>query len=997
MINPSLRIATESLPKPARPNDAALGWERLHDAVGFAKDADLAAWAESLHAAPEGRVLLDSLFGNSPYLTQCAVIEPVFLHDLLSDGPQATLDRILAELAALALDLPDFAGLSRHIRLAKRRIALLTGLADVAGVWTLEQVTGALSALAEMTLGLACARVLTDTAARGAFTLAHPDDPQKGSGLVILGMGKLGGRELNYSSDIDLIVLYDTARIRTDQPEELQTHMVRLTRNLVKLMDERTSDGYVFRTDLRLRPDPGSTPVALSVLAAETYYESIGQNWERAAMIKARPVAGDIDAGNDFLSRLRPYVWRKNLDFASLQDIHAIKRQIHAHKGGAKITVAGHNVKLGRGGIREIEFFVQTQQLIWGGRLPDLRIRPTLQALEVLVDLQQVERATADELIESYHFLRRVEHRLQMIDDQQTHSLPEDEADLHHLAVFLGYAGRDDFAAALLYHLRRVEAHYAALFECAPDPMQEASGNLVFTGSEDDPETLKNLRQMGFDNPSAVAATVRGWHHGRYNCTRSVRARELLTELMPALLGSLARTPDPDPAFQRLDTFLSRLPTGVQFFSLIQVNPNLLDMVARILGGAPRLADHLARNPVLLDNVLTPGFFEAQPDSAELDQELDGQLVQASHFEERLNNARRWANDRRFQCGLQVLHNLIAPVEAALTLTNIAESTIRRLSPWVEEEFRQTHGHIPGADMVVLGMGKMGGQEMTPTSDLDLIFIYDSPDPMGQSLGRRPLGPSQYYARLSQRLINAFTAPTGEGILYEVDMRLRPSGNAGPIATSLQAFEKYQKESAWTWEHLALTRARPVSGSPELSERIMEIVHRTLTRDRDPEALLRDVASMRRRMAAEHGTDSPWEIKHYRGGLVDIEFLVQYLQLRHAGQHPTILCQNTRGALDQLHRAGLLRDQVKDDLCQAVDLWQALQGILRLVVTGPFEPGRLHEGLKETLAAAGKVARFDLLEEKIRALAATAHAHYMEIIDGPARALPPLDSEEDPS
>ncbi|CCQ72528.1 Glutamate-ammonia-ligase adenylyltransferase [Magnetospira sp. QH-2] len=960
----------------------------MRDTIGYGNDADLIRWADDLQATEQGKALLNALFGNSPYLTQSAVLEPGFLRDLLADGPDATRDKVMEGLDALSKDLPTVADLSRLIRVAKRRVALLTALADIAGIWSLELVTEALTTLAEKTLGLSAARALTDIAKRGAFELAHPEDPQKNSGLVILGMGKLGGRELNYSSDIDLIVLYDAERMRTENPGDLQTHMVRMTRNLVKMMDERTADGYVFRTDLRLRPDPGSTPVALSVIAAETYYESIGQNWERAAMIKARPVAGDIEAGEAFLARLRPFVWRKNLDFASLQDIHAIKRQIHAHKGGAEIEFAGHNVKLGRGGIREIEFFAQTQQLIWGGRMAQLRIRPTLKAMDVLVEIQQVARETADDLHESYHYLRRVEHRLQMIDDQQTHSLPEGETELDHLAIFLGYEGREAFAKDLLAHLRQVETHYAALFGEDEKP-EEAEGNLVFTGSEDDPETLKTLRDMGFENPQAVAVTVRGWHHGRYSCTRAVRARQLLTELMPALLGALGRTSDPDHAFRRLDTFLSHLPTGVQFFSLIQANPNLLDMVAHILGGAPRLAEHLARNPVLLDNVLTPGFLDTTPDSAELDEEMDGRLAQGSYYEEKLDIARRWANDRRFQCGLQVLHDLLPPADAALALTNLAESALRRLSPWVEEEFRQAHGHIPGAGMVVLGMGKMGGQEMTPTSDLDLIFIYESSDPNACSLGRRSLGASQYYARLSQRLINAFTAPTSEGILYEVDMRLRPSGNAGPMATSLAAFEKYQEESAWTWEHMALTRARPISGPHELAEKIMAIVQRTLTRERDPETLLRDVADMRRKMEAEHGTDSPWEIKHFRGGLVDIEFLVQYLQLRHAHAQPEVLRANTRSALDGLRVAGILSDSVAEDLIRAADLWQALQEILRLVVEGAFRPERLHKGLQEILAVAGGVERFDLLEDKIRTLAATAHGHYMDIIERPARALPP--------
>ncbi len=975
------------LPRPIAPRDAELGWSRLADAVDGSPD--LKAWADAVADVPPARRLLDAVFGNSPYLTQSAVIDPAFLRDLLTHGPQATVDRAMADLAALHDDLPTLDRLATRLRVAKRRVALAIAVADIAGLWRLAEVTGALTDLAEAALGLGAARVLADASARGAFELAHPTDPQRGSGLVILGMGKLGGRELNYSSDIDLIVLYDADRVRGADPDAVQGHFVRLTRSLVRLMEERTADGYVFRTDLRLRPDPSSTPVAMSVLAAETYYESLGQNWERAAMIKARPVAGDLEAGARFLHGLRPYVWRKNLDFAAIRDIQAIKRQINAQRGGSVSGVAGHNLKLGRGGIREIEFFVQTQQLIWGGRLPSLRQRATLEGLAALVEASQVTEEVAEGLREAYVFLRWVEHRLQMIDDRQTHSLPKDPGKLDHLAVFLGFGGRGEFAAALLARLRCVERRYAALFEDVDGPPgDDAGGNLVFTGAEDDPDTLETLSDLGFKYPKRLSAMVRKWHHGHYRSTRSTRGRQLLTQLMPALLRAMAQTPDPDDAFARLDAFLSRLPSGVQLFSMFQANPKLLDLLARILGTAPRLAEHLSRNPTLLDNVLTPGFLDQPPGGADLDVELDRLLADVAHYEGRLDATRRWAADRRFQAGIQVLNSLVTPARAAVALTDVAETALRRLGPRVEEEFRLRHGYIPGAGMIILGMGKMGGREMTPTSDLDLIFVYDTPDLEARSNGARPLVVSQYYARLSQRLINAFTVQTGEGTLYDVDMRLRPSGNAGPIASSLEAFDRYQSDSAWTWEHMALTRARPISGPLDLSEKVCRVIRRTLARPRDPDALLREVASMRRRVAAEHGTDSPWEIKHFRGGLVDVEFLVQYLQLRHAADHPSVLSQNTRDALTRLRDAGVLAAATADDLIAAADLWQALQGVLRIAVSGPFHPDARRLGVESTLAKACGVTRFDLLEPRIRAVAAVAHRHFVEVIETPAADLP---------
>ncbi|MEK7819610.1 MAG: bifunctional [glutamine synthetase] adenylyltransferase/[glutamine synthetase]-adenylyl-L-tyrosine phosphorylase, partial [Pseudomonadota bacterium] len=605
-----------------------------------------------------------------------------------------------------------------------------------------------------------------------------------------------------------------------------------------------TADGYVFRTDLRLRPDPGATPLALSTLAAETYYESLGQNWERAAMIKARAVAGDAEAGAAFLARLRPFVWRKHLDFAAIQDIHSIKRQINARRGGATIAVAGHNIKLGRGGIREIEFFVQTQQLIRGGREPRLRTSATLEGLEQLAALGLIETEAAAELKAAYEFLRRVEHRLQMTADEQTQTLPEGEDGLRALALFLGFADAAAFAAELVGHLRAVETRYARLFEDQPTLAagDGVAGNLVFTGVEADPETLKTLAGLGFRHTEMVHAAVRGWHHGRYRAMRSTRAREMLTELMPALLGALARTPDPDAAFLRFDAFLARLPSGIQIFSLLQSNPHLLALLAEIMGGAPRLAEHLSQRPAVIDAMVAPGFLDTPPDAAELAAELERHLAPIRHIEEALDVSRRWAHDRQFQIGAQLLRGLIAPAPAAAVLSDIAQVAINALFPRIEADFALQHGRFGGETLAVVAMGKLGGREMTPSSDLDLIFIYEVPAGMDASDGAKPLPPSQYFARLSQRLINSLTALTAEGRLYEVDMRLRPSGNKGPLAVALDGFVRYQEEEAWTWEHMALARARAVAGPAGLRDRVTQAIRRVLARPRDPARLFKDAA-----------------------------------------------------------------------------------------------------------------------------------------------------------
>ena len=951
-------------------------WTEAGNGTGDASDAE---FARRLLEDPTGAALLGAVFGNSPFLSQSMSSEFRFAREALEQGPDVSFSRVLAELAVPRQAKVDMTSVMRELRIAKRRCSLLVGLADIAGAWPLDRVCGALSEFAGAALSVAAAHLLSTTAAAGEFTLAHGDDPERGSGLIVLGMGKLGARELNYSSDIDLIVLFDPERIAYTGRTSLQQCFVRLTRNLVKMMDERTADGYVFRTDLRLRPDPASTPLALSALAAEVYYESTGQNWERAAMIKARPVAGDIEAGSAFLDTLRPFIWRKNLDFAAIQDIHSIKRQINAHRGGAEIAVAGHNVKLGRGGIREIEFFAQTQQLIWGGRDPALRVRGTCQALHALARSDRLDPAVATRLETAYVFLRRLEHRLQMIDDRQIHDLPEEDDGLDAIGIFMGFDDRATFAAALLTELRTVEQHYAVLFEESPD--LSGPGNLVFTGAEDDPETLETLRRLGYRDPSVVSARIRGWHHGRYHATRSARARELLTELAPTILDSLARTIQPDAAFVKFDDFLRALPAGVQLLSLFASNPGLLDLVAEIMGSAPRLAELLSRNPALLDSVLTQGFFDTLPAREDLETTLLEALNEARDYQDTLDVVRRWTNDRVFQLGALMLHGATDPEAAGAPLSDIADAGLRALLPAVRREFHERHGEVPGGGFAVIGLGKLGGREMTVESDLDLMFVYEAPD--GDSDGPKPLAPGLYYTRLSQRLISAITAPTGEGKLFEIDMRLRPSGNAGPIANSLEGFLKYQRENAWTWEHMALTRARVIAADDGLARRIETAIHDVLTRDRDAEKLVADVADMRGRIAREHRSDDQWAIKHYRGGLVDIEFIAQYLQLRHAASHPGVLAANTTDALSRLADARVLDRRVADELIAAMHLWRKVQGVLRLGFGAEFDEATAPEGARAVLARAAGSNDFDDLKELIVTTATGVRHHFAELIEKP--------------
>ncbi len=986
--NPAFTFPTTdqaAWPRIADANRARLGVARWREVTAQSDDPEVAASAHRLADQPLGRAILERVFANSPFLGDCLLTEAAFFRTVLLHGPNQCLITLLADFRQELSREDDRARLMRGLRVGKRRMALLAGLADIFATWPLEQVTNSLSDFADAALSLTVAHLLRKAAAQGVFTLTEPSDPERGAGLFVLGMGKLGAHELNYSSDIDLMVFYDRDRVRGADDEAIHDRFVRIVRDLVQIFEDRTADGYVFRTDLRLRPDPGITPLAMSVMVAETYYASVGQNWERAAMLKARPVAGDREAAQTFLNRIRPFIWRRHLDFAAIQDIHSIKRQITAHRGGGSVAIKGHNIKLGRGGIREIEFIAQTLQLIWGGREPGLRVAPTCEALRRLADAGKLERAIANDLIAAYRFLRTLEHRLQMVDDKQTHSLPAADQGIAAIAAFMGYDDAAAFAAAVEKQLRTVEKRYAGLFETAPSlagQAGEAPGNLVFTGGENDPDTMQTLKRMGFGDPGSVADRVRSWHHGRFRAMRSARARELMTELVPSLLSAFARTADPDQAFARFDQFLGQLPASVQILSLLQSNPEVLDLLADILGSAPMLAEQLARNPLLLDSVVYSGFARDAPERAALEEEFDLLLRRAEDFQDMLDICRRWSNDHKFHLGVRMLRGQTDAHAAGPALTDLAEIAIARLYRRVAADFALAHGRVPGAELAVVALGKLGAREMTVGSDLDLIFIYGD-SKAETSDGKKPLPVPLYFARLSQRFITALTAPTAEGALYHVDMRLRPSGNQGPIASSLEGFVKYQHGDAWTWEHMALTRARPIAGPPVLTGAIAQAIRAVLTRPRDPMKLVKDVAEMRERVAREFRPRDIFDVKYARGGLLDCDFIAQYLQLLHAHERPSVLDANTCAALGKLAEAGLIPPKTEADLTEATAMWHRIQGLLRLTA-GTANPREAAVGVRQALARAGGAKNLGVLEKKMQHMAGKVRNWFTALIDGPA-------------
>ncbi|MCB1522090.1 MAG: bifunctional [glutamine synthetase] adenylyltransferase/[glutamine synthetase]-adenylyl-L-tyrosine phosphorylase [Hyphomicrobiaceae bacterium] len=938
---------------------------------------DLAAFADVLGDPRVGALITGALAG-SPYLRGLMSRDIHRLARCLMQAPEARFQALVRELEMAADAANSIADVMRAVRLFKSEVALLTALADIGGVWPVMTVTGVLTSTADAALAAGVRFLFRQAVTKGDW-LDEAEDRDAQSGYIVLGMGKHGAGELNYSSDIDLIVFYDLAKAKLKPGLEPQAFFVRLTRDLVKIMQERTADGYVFRTDLRLRPDPGATQIALSTDAALHYYESFGQNWERAALIKARPVAGDIEAGTALLAELSPFIWRRHLDFAAIADIHAMKRQIHAFRGLGGIGVAGHNVKLGRGGIREIEFFTQTQQLIAGGRQRDLRMRPTLQALAGLVSRGWIKEDVRADLEQSYLFLRGIEHRIQMVADEQTHSLPVAGEELERFSRFAGYETVEAFSRELIAVLETVQRHYVVLFEDMPE-LTSSGVNMVFAGEDDDPDTLAALSRMGYKQPASVIATIRGWHAGRYAAVRSARSRERLTEVQPQLVAALAETAEPDRAFMSFDRFVAELPTGVQLFSLLRANPGLLRLVADIMGTAPRLAQILSRRRRLLDAVIDPRTFNTLPAAAELDKVISTEIGIASDVQDALDRARVVGSEQAFLIGVRVLSGSITANQAGGAYALLAERLVNVLQGFVELELGRAHGLVAGGGAAVVAMGKLGGREMTASSDLDLIVVYDFDETATQSSGLKPLAPSQYYSRLTQRLITALSAPTSEGRLYEVDLRLRPSGQSGPVATRLASFIDYQANDAWTWEHMALTRARVVTGPPELRTRVEAAIHQALTKPHDPEKLTADVREMRERIAAEKGTDNIWDLKQVRGGLVDLEFIAQYLQLKSAAAIPRILDQNTSRAFRKLAAAGILSQRQAETLIPAAELLHNQTQLLRLCLDGPFEPATAPEGLRELLVRAGDVPTFAALEARISETLADVRSLFDEIV-----------------
>lgn len=891
-----------------------------------ARDALAAVGAEG-RLPEEAERLLIGAFGSAPYLARLARRFPNEVSTMLRQPPEEALE---AELTALAeagtADNADV--LDTALRRGKAKIHLLSALADLGGVWDLDEVTSAMTRTADAALAAALSA--------HARLLRLKDD--RAPGYFIVALGKHGAGELNYSSDIDIAAFYDP---EAEDALDAET-AVRLTRRIVASLSRQTMDGYVFRVDLRLRPDPLSTPIALSADAATRYYESAAQTWERAAWVKARVAAGDAAAGADFLSSFRPFIWRRSMDYGAIGEFAAIMRQI----GDEESTgyAPGLNIKRCPGGIRHIEFFAQAQQLLWGGRDDSLRSPQTLAALTALLNAGKITVDDCAILAGAYRRLRDIEHRIQMLADKPSQEIPLDASDRARLAMLSGTPSIAEFEKEVLNVTGRARAICGRLFADVPRPETP----LLFEGPEPGGTTLRCLTGLGFDDPAAAWAMFNGWVAGQPRALRSGRARALARRLAPRIAEEIGGTASPGATLVRFDEFLRALPAGVQILSMLEREPKALTDLIDTLALSPRLARDLAGRPDALEAFLALDLKELAPEA--LEQRIGGEIGSARDLEEALDRARRLTRETMFLIAMAVLREEENADHASEFYVALAGALIRALLPWVERDFRRRYGTMDGA-FAVIAFGSFGASEMTVRSDTDIVMVYDAPEG-AQSQGERPLYAETYFGRMAQRFVSALSAPTAEGLLFHIDLKLRPFGDAGPVASAYSAYEHYYRSQAWTWELMALTRARVVAGSPSLGARLTGLIRDVLVQPRDAGAVARDVADMRARLMREKPPAGFWDLAQSPGALTDVRFTVQYLQLTHAARTPSVLRPHTRDAIVALKEAGALSDAEAAALNGSAQMHLDLAQLFALAAEGSFDPETATPRLQARLARA---------------------------------------------
>jgi glutamate-ammonia-ligase adenylyltransferase len=840
---------------------------------------------------------LDRAKRHSPFLREALLARANIADAFLARGAEAAAEAAIASRA----DRVD-----ARLRRQRHALALAVALGDLSGELPLERVTRLLSDFADRAI---------DEAVAAAIAERTPDRAPQG--FAVIAMGKLGSHELNYSSDVDLLLLFDPATLPRRERDDAGEAAVRIGRRMIEILQKRTEDGYVERVDLRLRPSPEVTPIALPVDAAISHYESSALPWERAAFIRARAAAGDVALGRRFLDSIEPFVWRRSLDFGVIEEVRQISGRIRDHFAQIAQLGPGYDLKRGRGGIREVEFFVQIQQMIHGGRDPSVRSPATLDAIEALLAAGHLDAGAAAELAQAYRLLRTIEHRVQMVDDAQTHLLPSQAPELDNVARLHGLAdGR-----ALLDCLRPRIERTGALFDGL------AHGSTVRLSN--DPTILADeLAALGFGDPLEAARHVGHWRSGRARSLRSPAAQQAFEAMLPELLRAIAAGPDPGRALNRLSDIVERLSSGINFFRLLEARPPLAQLLAKVLAHAPALADQLARRPELFEGLFDSSSFAMPPEAGEF-AELITAAMKGRPYDLALDRARRLVNERRFALGIQLIDQRRDPLEVTEGYARVAEGALLALGEAAADEFARVHGRFPDAELVVLGLGRFGGHSLTHASDLDLVYLHTA-ERGGTSDGAKPLGPNDYFNRLASRVTAALSVQTAAGPLYDVDTRLRPEGAKGMLVVSLDAFERYQRREAWTWEHMALCRARPVFGSPQAQARIAATIDGILRMPREAARVAADAAKMRTEIGEHKPARGPLDVKLGPGGLVDLEFAVHVLQLtRHVG-----LDSRLEIALEALAAESL----VPADIVDALKLLSRMLVMMRLVAPGDVKP-----------------------------------------------------------
>jgi [glutamine synthetase] adenylyltransferase / [glutamine synthetase]-adenylyl-L-tyrosine phosphorylase len=836
---------------------------------------------------------------------------------------------------------------SERLRQLRHREYLRIGLADLTGRASVETTMTELSALADGVFAAAC-QWAQHTLRLQYGRLLREDDARQDSGrgtqdsFVVLAMGKLGGGELNFSSDVDVMYLYDTDATATRGGRrgtlETREYFSRLAELVTRALQEVTSAGFAFRVDLRLRPEGVNGPIVNALGNALLYYEAYGQTWERTALIQARPIAGALQLGDRFLREVRPFLYRRYLDYTTVADMKEMKARVEAQLGE---KVGRGNVKLGRGGIREIEFLVQVLQLIHGGRDERLRGGGSLPTLTRLVAGGYLPADEGEALAAAYRFLRHVEHKIQIVHQRQTHSVPREPREQETLARRLGYRG-DDVVAQLWADLDRHAAVVRRAFEkLFYEPAAEtrrtgdAEGAQLLRDLDHTEPSLARLQALGFARPQASYENLLLLRDGPPSARARAPRKKALYELAPALLSTILKSADPDLALQNLAIFISTIGARTTFLALLRENPGTLRMLVELFGGSQFLANAFVRHPELLDTLVRADLVRVHRDVQDLETELDAVLAGASDLEDVLDVLRRFRNQEFLRIGINDLQGLLEPEEVSNELTALAEACLRRACDVAAQDVCRRYGlaQLPGR-FVVLAMGKLGGAELNYNSDLDLIFVFEEAE-----LGASPMSAHECFSKLAQRLITVLQVTTREGIVYRIDTRLRPSGRSGPLVSSLDGFRRYHETSARTWERQALIKARPVAGDAALGQRVADIVSAFVYRAPLSPQQVREIRQLRGRMERElaRESDEHINIKTGRGGLVDVEFLAQMLQLHYGPTIAQVRARNTLAALHALADAAVLPPADHALLADGYRFLRRVENALRLAHDRPVE------------------------------------------------------------